>query len=81
MKRISYGTIGGRDEERPRCLACGTLIDAEPEAESMKRRGAYAVHVSWRVCPCGAFARTQRVSKLHLVEAAPDQRPGHVRSA
>jgi hypothetical protein len=56
--------VGKPIEERPRCLACGTLIDAEPEGETFRRRGAFAIVVQWRICSCGAFARTQRVRRL-----------------
>lgn len=61
---MGFVRIGREPEERPRCLACGTLIDGAPEAETIRRRGRFAVVVSWRVCPCGAFARSQRVRKL-----------------
>ena len=56
--------IGKPGEERPRCLACGALIDAAPEGETFRRRGAFAIVVQWRICSCGAFARTQRVRRL-----------------
>jgi hypothetical protein len=64
MELDAYVPIGDRIEERPRCLGCGTLIDAEPEAETFRSRGRFAIVVQWRICPCGAFARTQRVRRL-----------------
>jgi hypothetical protein len=62
-------------DEHPRCLACGIVIDAQPEAETFRLRGAFAIVVQWRVCPCGAFARTQRVRRRpapQALEASPD---------
>jgi hypothetical protein len=61
---LQFVPVGRLIEERPRCLACGTLIDAEPEGETFRRRGAFAIVVQWRICSCGAFARTQRVRRL-----------------
>ncbi len=70
MELDAFVPIGDAVEERPRCLACGTLIDALPEAETFRRRGAFAIVVQWRICTCGAFARTQRVRKLAPTAAA-----------
>jgi hypothetical protein len=56
-------------DERPRCLACGTLIDGPPEAETYRIRGAFAIVMQWRTCSCGAFALTQRVRPRLAVEA------------
>jgi hypothetical protein len=64
VSQSAFVPIGDAAEERPRCLACGNLIDAEPEAETFRLRGAFAIVVQWRICTCGAFARTQRVRKL-----------------
>ncbi|MGH7727226.1 MAG: hypothetical protein ACREM2_00325 [Vulcanimicrobiaceae bacterium] len=50
-------------DERPRCLACGVGLDAPPEAETIRPRGRFAIVVEWRTCPCGAFARTQRMRR------------------
>ena len=63
MTSDTFVPIGSHVDERPRCLACGTLIDARPEAETLRVRGAFAIVVQWRICACGAFARTQRVRK------------------
>jgi ribosomal protein L37E len=73
MNHTAFESIAERIDERPRCLACGTLIDAVPEAETFRRRGAFALVVQWRICACGAFARTQRVRKAADAVAATAQ--------
>ena len=64
MKPGPFLRVGARAEERPRCLACGTFVEAPPEAETSTRHGDFAIVVSWRICTCGAFVRTQSVVVL-----------------
>lgn len=64
MKPATFLRVGARSETRPRCLACGTFVEALPEAETSTRHGDFAIVISWRICTCGAFVRSQSVVVL-----------------
>jgi hypothetical protein len=70
LESIEFSPITTLPEERPRCLSCGCLIDAPPVAETVRRRGTFAVVVQWRTCGCGSFVRTQLVRRVDV------RRPG-----
>jgi len=46
------------------CCACGDKFVAAPEATSLQPRGDYAIVAEWRICACGAFVRSERITRM-----------------
>lgn len=75
MESLEFSPVTALPDERPRCLSCGCLIDAPPVAETVRRRGTFAVVVQWRTCECGSFVRTQLVRRVDVRSAGRQADP------
>ncbi|GAC1397366.1 MAG: hypothetical protein NVS1B2_00910 [Vulcanimicrobiaceae bacterium] len=51
-----------------RCVACGALTEARPDATSLLKRGDFGLVAEWRRCSCGAFMRSARVARMPAPE-------------
>ncbi len=73
MDSVHFLPVSTLPDEPPRCLSCGCLIEREPVAETVKRRGSFATIVQWRTCDCGSFVRTQRFRRVDVRPRRPNQ--------